>query len=198
MQAVAHEVEVGVEVEVVTGPTYAEARMWMRWLDVLTPADLADAMAIDERVAEGFIRGAVFYGIVEDTGDRLSDQEPIYSYVPLPPGPTEHPHRQPEWRDASIGCYSDVKSPRGMPVRIVDNTKRRNEMQGTGGARIRHKQKDKMWEAKLAAVEEARAKAKERKRRLHESAGPRKKAAAFEAKRKQERLSILREQGLVA
>jgi len=150
------------------GPTYAEARMWFRWLQVFTPHDLADAMAVHPDVAYRFVRAAEWHGIVENTGDRVNGtgpEEDIYSYVPLPPGPTEHPTGPlPELMAVrEMGGFL-LFDQRGLPVRLVDNTERRNMMQTTGGARVRMKLRDARYRAtEQAKVERAE---KDRQRRI--------------------------------
>lgn len=147
------------------GPTYAEARQWIVWLQVFTPGMLADSMGVHEEVATKFIKAAIWHGIIESTGDHINGSGPaedIYSYVPLPPGPNVHWTGTPEWL-AVAGCYADAPR-RGVPVRLVDNTDRRNAMQGTGGARIRIRNRDRAYEAmqqsKMDRAERARQKQK--------------------------------------
>lgn len=98
--------------------TYAEARDWFVWLRPLfTPHDLANAMAISLDLAIRFCRAGEVHGILEDTGASLNGsgmEERIYGYVPLPPGPTVHPTRLPEWV-TTPGVYSEAPR-RGMPV----------------------------------------------------------------------------------
>lgn len=146
-----------------TGVTYSEVRDWAWWLQVFTASDLADAMACDVSIAQRGINALLYHGTCYDTGDEIG-QESIISYTPLPPGPTHHFTHPPEWRT----CVQDLVPPhRGMPVRLVDNTKRRDQMQGTGGARIRIKQRDKAYEQMQAAIESRKeAQAQRRAREL--------------------------------
>jgi hypothetical protein len=133
------------------GVTYSEIRDWAWWLQMFTAADLADAMGVSHWVAERAVTALLWHGVCEDTETVDGLGERVISYVPLPPGPREHATQAPEWRT----CTQDLVPPhRGMPVRLVDNTERRNQMQGTGGARIRIKQRDAAYEAMQAAKEE--------------------------------------------
>lgn len=87
--------------------------MWARWLQVWTPRELAESMAISPQLGERFCRALEFNGTARDTGARMGD-EPIWEYVPLPPGPRHHPtHLPPEL--ATPGVYSEAPR-RGMPV----------------------------------------------------------------------------------
>lgn len=134
------------------GVTYAEVRDWAWWLQLFTVDDLADSMMCDRSIAQRGINALLWHGICFDTGEEI-DGDPVISYVPLPPGPREHPTRAPEWRT----CVQDLVPPdRGKPVRLVDNTKRRDAMQGTGGARVRIRQRDKAYEAMEAAKQTRR------------------------------------------
>lgn len=133
------------------GPTYAEARSWIVWLHTFTASDLAQAMAINEEVAERFIKAALWHGIILDTEDRTNGGGPveaIYTYAPLPPGPTHHPHGTPPEVIAVMQMGGPIiYDVRGLPVRLVDNTKRRDQMQRTKGARLRIKRRDAAYEA---------------------------------------------------
>lgn len=97
---------------------YAEARDWFVWLRPLfTPHDLANSMGISVDLAIRFCRAGEVHGILENTGASLNGggmEERIYGYVPLPPGPTVHPTRMPEWI-STPGCYAEAPR-RGRPV----------------------------------------------------------------------------------
>lgn len=149
------------------GVTYNEIRWWAVWLDKFTAADLADAMGVNVEVGERGVRALLWHGICEHTGvefDTPYGQMPVVSYKPLPPGPTHHPTRPPEWK-TTPGCGS-LAMATGMPVRLVDNTKRREAMQGTGGGRLRVKNRDRAYERMQEAIrkraEKQRAKARAR------------------------------------
>ena len=166
------------------GPTYAEARMWIRWLNIFTPSDLADAMAVHQEVASRFVKAALWHGIIEDSGDSINGSGPreqIYHYKPLPPGPKVHATMTPEWL-ATPGCYAEAPA-RGLPVRLVDNTQRRNLMQGTGGARLRVKNRDRAWErmqqAKMDRSERDRQKARAKSMGMQRAADAMRRADEF-------------------
>lgn len=140
-----------------TGVSYSEFIFWAATLKVFTVEDLCDTMGVSPHVAQRGITALLWHGICEDTGDLSSAGDPIISYVPLPPGPNEHPTQAPEWRT----CQQDLVPPgRGLPIRLVDNTKRRNLMQGTGGTRLQVRNRDRAWEkaeqAKLDRAERQR------------------------------------------
>jgi hypothetical protein len=94
--------------------------MWARYLRIFTADDIADAMLVDHAVGERAIKALVWHGIVEGTGDFISGSsngdgpKEVFEYVPLPPGPKEHPHETPEWL-ATPGVYSEAP-PRGRSV----------------------------------------------------------------------------------
>lgn len=146
--------------------SYAETRAWAVWLQIFTSRDLADSMGVDEEVIESYLIGLEFNGTIEDTGDRINGRGPpevIYRHVPLPPGPKVHEIGPlPEVLAVMQMGGWEILSPRGLPVRLIDNTKRRDMMQGTGGARLRVKMRDtmyqKMQQAKLDRAEKDRQK----------------------------------------
>jgi hypothetical protein len=147
-----------------SGVTYSEIRDWAVWLDLFTASDLAYSMGCSDEVAQRGINALLWHGICEDTGGIDTMGDPIIGYIPLPPGPNEHWTGAPEWRT----CVQDLIPPhRGMPIRLIDDTKRRNQMQGTKGARLRIKQRDKAYETQLAANEK---RAEEQKRRKQNEA----------------------------
>lgn len=118
---------------------YAEARAWAVWLDSFTASDLASSMGVPSIAVQGFLIGLLFNGTIEDSGDRIpgpSGMEPIYSFVPLPPGPNEHPYETPEWL-ATPGVY-DMAPVRGMPV-VLENREKERQLMSIPGARHKHK-----------------------------------------------------------
>lgn len=144
-------------------PDYAEIRWWFRWLDTFTATDLADDVGIHPELADRFIAAGLWHGIIEDSGGRINGRGPseaIYHYIPLPNGPTHHPHREPEWK-STPGCYADAPF-RGMPVRIrTDRDSRR--LLSTPGSRHKMKMAEQAYhrqeQAKMEALEAARKKA---------------------------------------
>lgn len=144
-------------------PDYQEARMWFVYLRVFTATDLADDMGIHPDLAVRFIAAGVWHGIIMDSGDRINGRgpsEPIYEYVPLPPGPREHPTRPPEWK-STPGCY-ELAQATGMPVRIRSDRDTRRLL-STPGSRHRMKLREQAYlrqeQAKMDAAEAARKKA---------------------------------------
>jgi hypothetical protein len=120
--------------------TYDEARAWAVWLDTFTTSDLADAMAINRSAAQGFMIGLMFNGTIADTGDRAVGEdgrsEPIYSFVPLPPGPKEHfTDRPPEL--VTPGVY-ELAPARGRPV-FIEDLERKGRIMSTPGTRHRQR-----------------------------------------------------------
>jgi hypothetical protein len=95
------------------GPTYAEARQWIVWLKVVTVRELADVMAVDDLVAEIFIRAAEWHGIIRNGGVTPSGEQ-LFSYVPLPRGPREHVTLTPP-EVITPGVYSEAPR-RGFPI----------------------------------------------------------------------------------
>lgn len=158
--------------------TYVEIRWWARYLRVFTASDLADAMGVDLSVGERGIKALLWHGIVDDTGEEIDGpggSEQVVEYAPLPPGPKTHetPHTPPPWMLPPELASHRIHTPRGMPVRLVDNTDRRNQMQGTGGARIRIKQRDKAYERMMEAKAKQAEKNRAKEREKHE--GPKRK-----------------------
>lgn len=152
------------------GPTYAEARSWFVLLDEFTVSDLADSMAVDWFVAERFVTAAIWHGIVQDTGDSVNGSGPpesTFRYVHLVNyrGPRYQPPKDsppPEWKNTYIGCYTEILSPRGMPVRIrTDKDARR--MGSTPGQghqwRLREKRFQEAEAARRARAEAQKSKA---------------------------------------
>lgn len=126
--------------------TYDETRLWTYWLRIFTPSDLADTMGVPVEAVEGYIRGLRFNGTIEDTGDIVNGSGPaekIYSFIPLPPGPTEHPTKQPEWQ--VYPCGADAPPNRGMPVRIRSERDMRRIL-STSGAAAKHRQREKRYQ----------------------------------------------------
>jgi hypothetical protein len=156
--------------QVVATVTYDEIRWWAIYLDTFTASDLADAMGVDVSFGEKGVKALLWHGICEDTGEELDGPfglpERVISYIPLPPGPKEHETKPPEWR-STPGCY-ELAPVRGMPIRLIDNTERRNQMQGTGGARLRVKQKDRAYERMQEALRKRAEKNRMKERLKHE------------------------------
>lgn len=135
---------------------YSEARDWFGWLGMFTPGMLADAMGVDDTVADRMVLAGEFHGIIYDTGDRVNGtwrgEQPLFGYVPLPPGPTEHPTETPPER---LAGYTDIVCPRGEPVRIrTDRDTRR--LMSTPGARSKVLQREKRYE-KMMETQRQRA-----------------------------------------
>jgi hypothetical protein len=129
--------------------TYNEVRKWIVWLDVFTPEDLCDAMRCDLSLGPKFVQAALWHGIIEDTGEELVNghgyPERVYAYIHPPPGPTHHFTQVPPER---LVGYTDVLSPRGLPIRLMDHGKKGTIMQTPGGRR-RMKAKESAWERQL-------------------------------------------------
>lgn len=110
-------------------------------------------MGVPEEALEGFLLGLMFNGTIEDTGDRINGRsdryEEIYTFVPLPPGPRVHPTRTPP---EVVWGYTEILSPRGMPVRIRTERDQRRTM-STPGARGRIKRREQRYQAMQEAVE---------------------------------------------
>lgn len=143
--------------------TYDEARHWSYWLRIFTKSDLANAMGVHPDAVDGFIIGLQRNGTVEDTGDRVNGtgpEEAILALVPLPPGPTHHFTRDPEWKTAP-GVGELAPRHRGEAVRIrSDREYRRAGSKPGEGHRMRQREKryKKMMEAREAAKLAAQAK----------------------------------------
>lgn len=138
--------------------SYAEARSWIDWIRVFTVSDLADTMVVDWNVAEQFTKAASWHGIIFDTGD-VDRGEIIWEYVPLPPGPTHHPHGPIEWKDTP-GIGELAPRTRGMPIRIRSERDMRRILSTSGAAAV-HRRRQKAYERQLEAVakrKEAQAK----------------------------------------
>jgi hypothetical protein len=155
--------------------SYTEVRLWARWLSVFTPHDLADSMGVEPELGERFINAMVWQGIVEDTGEVYENgagrPENVFTYIPPPPGPTSRPRYTPP---EVIAGYTEILSPRGITQRLVDNTDRRNAMQGTKGTRLRIKQRDKAYDAMQRAKRE-RAEKQREKAKIKNAGKPKKK-----------------------
>lgn len=148
--------------------TYAEIRTWARWLGSFTPSDLADAMGVDASVGERGVKALLWHGICQDSGVQVYDrsgEEPLIEYVPLPPGPREHATEVPPER---LVGYTEVLSPRGMPVRIRTERMMRQTL-STAGARQFHKNRQRAYERQQEA-NRARAE-RDRRRRIMVSQG---------------------------
>jgi hypothetical protein len=143
--------------------TYSEVRQWIYWLRLFTASDLADAMGVPYEVADQFMFAAEIHGIIENTGDLVNGREwgdeEIYSYVPLPPGPTRAFTHIPEWR-TTPGVY-DLAPFRGMPIRIrsSEDARRHGSLPGQGHRwRLAEKRYAKMQEARAERAEKQKIK----------------------------------------
>lgn len=151
-----------------SGVTYHEVRSWAVWLQVFTASDLADALGADLSIGERGVRALLYHGICTDTGDVIDGpdgSEAIVAYVPLPPGPNEHETAPPEW--ARWPAYSEVMSPRGLPVRIRTQRDLRGGM-STPGSRQKLRNRERAYQRQ----EEARERrAEEQQRRMERLIG---------------------------
>lgn len=145
--AVATETTYNLIEDTMMSASYAEARSWIDWIRVFTPSDLADTMVVDLTVAERFIKAAEWHGIIRNTGD-FDGREYIYEYVPLPPGPRNHPHKEPP--EKVVG-YDEVLCARGMPIRIRTERDMRRIL-STSGARSVHVRREKAYKKQQEAV----------------------------------------------
>jgi hypothetical protein len=137
---------------------YEEVRVWCRWLQLFTVSDMANALGSSYDVADQFVFAAEIHGIIENTGDTVNGREwgdeVIFSYVPLPAGPTRAFTHTPEWR-TTPGVY-DLAPRRGMPIRIRSDkdARRHGSLPGQGHQyRLREKRFAKMEEAKRERAE---------------------------------------------
>lgn len=150
--------------------TYDETRLWTYWYRLFTPSDLADTMGVPSEAIEGFLIGLQRNGTIEDTGDYLVNghgPEPILAFVPLPPGPSQHFTKTPEWQ--VYPCGADAPPNRGMPVRIRSERMMRRIL-STSGAAAKHRQREKRY--KKMQDDQAKKKAEVRARRIkREQAG---------------------------
>lgn len=147
------------------GANYAEARVWIVWLQVFTVGDLADSMYVDHSVAGHFVTAAEWHGIIENTGELQqgpNGEEVIWSYVPLPPGPTDHPTKTPP--EKLVG-YNEVLCARGMPVRVRSDRDSRRLLSTPGSRHIM-----KMREKRYKDMMEKREVQRETKRRKYDQA----------------------------
>jgi hypothetical protein len=122
-------------------------------------------MAVDESVAERGITALLYQGIVRESRNfqlSLWGDIPVYEYVPLPPGPTEHETGTPPWM--LWPCGSEVLSPRGLPIRIRTQRDQRGGM-STPGSRQKLKNRERAYqrqkEARESRAEEQRRAAME-------------------------------------
>jgi hypothetical protein len=152
----------------VTNVTYSEVRWWARLLNTFTADDLCQAIGVDESLGPRFVTALTWHGIVRDTDEVYqngSGPEPIYEYIPLPPGPKEHPHYMPPEIMAvlEMGGF-EILSPRGMPVRLRNDKeeRRKGSVAGTGN-KLRLKLKEERYK-KMVEARERRAADAEAKR----------------------------------
>jgi hypothetical protein len=127
-------------------PTYSEARTWFEWLQVFTTGDVADSMGIDEVVAQRYVRAGVWHGIIY----LAAEEEGIYEYVPLPPGPTHHFTQLPEWQLRSIGC-GELAPVRGLPIRLQKDDRKEMSTPGSRGRAKRREARYKQMQEAVAA-----------------------------------------------
>lgn len=147
------------------GATYEEARFWSVWLRVFTVEDMADAMAVTPESLRGFLIGMERNGTVQPTGsldDSGAFESIVYEWVPLPPGPDEHPNGPlPEQMARRYGAY-ELAPVRGYPIRLEKEDRRGDSTPGQRMVRKRRQQRyDRMQEAVEARRERQRRKAKE-------------------------------------
>lgn len=107
-------------------PTYAEAVAWARWLEVFTALELSESMAIAPQLALRFVKALVWNGSVRPVDALMNGhgELDIVEYIPLPPGPSEHPHETPP-ELATPGVYSETPR-RGLPVSMSAGRSRRS------------------------------------------------------------------------
>lgn len=138
------------------GPDYEEARDWIVILQAFTATDLARVMGVHRGLAERFVMRALWHGVAEDTGQTMNGSgpaEPLYAWAPLPPGPRWHPRGEtPEAYAYRTMGGDPLRVPRGMPVRLVDHSDRRQKMQIAGGGARRMKDRDRAYDRMQAAV----------------------------------------------
>lgn len=136
---------------------YSEARTWFQWSDIFFPSDIADYMGIDVSVAERLCDAAVWQRIIVKTDD-FDGREYLYEYLPLPPGPRNHPSGTPPER---VVGYIEILSPRGQPVRIRTERDMRRSM-STPGARGKINRREARYRAMQEAVEKRKLKQQQR------------------------------------
>jgi hypothetical protein len=139
------------------GVTYDEMRVWARWLDVFTAADIANAMGATVDVGETAVVALLANGVIYDTGDWVpgSDgmEEPVYAYDWPPPGPRHRPRRTPPEVAAVRAFGMMLFDERGVTQRIETGRDMRRRL-STPGARAVLKRKEqnrkRMEDAKAA------------------------------------------------
>lgn len=168
--------------------TYGEARDWIVYLGTFTPGELADCMLVDHAVAERYVYAAMFWGIVEPTGDSVNGTEagyePLYRWKPLPPGPRYARTFPPEWK-ITPGCGS-LAPRRGLPVRLLNGRDQRRIRSTTGGGAMREKLREKRYQQMMQAREAAKKRKAERKEEKKKTSSAR-KAEAIKAHRRAKR-----------
>lgn len=144
-------------------------------------------MAVPTEVVQGYLFGLIYNGTIYDTGDRVNGsgpEEALYSYVPLPPGPREHPNFAPEW--VITPGVGELAPRRGMPVRIRTERDQRRTL-STPGARQKKKQQEKNYERMQVAKAKRSEKDKDRAARQKEKVAVRELKAAAKVQRRRER-----------
>jgi hypothetical protein len=144
--------------------TYDETRLWTYWLNTFTISDLSDAMGVEPEVIVGHLVGLVHNGTIEDTGDYVNGSGPkesILSFVPLPPGPSEHHTETPPERTTD-GVY-ELAPVRGYPIRIWREDRRKMSTPGQRMHIIRKQDRYEKMMQKRAEKEQRREERRQRK-----------------------------------
>jgi len=115
--------------------TYDEIRVWARWLNCFTAAELADALGnVPIELGEQGVKALVYHGTICDTGidlDGRAGSERLYEYIPLPPGPRNRYKQRPIELQVFLEMGGDpLRVPRGMPVAMQEQ--RRGNLSRTG------------------------------------------------------------------
>jgi hypothetical protein len=110
--------------------TYAEIRRWARWLGVFTASELAGALRTTPEIGERGVTALLYHECCEDTGEVVDGPlgpEKIVAYIPLPPGPKEHPHETPPEITAvrEMGGL-ELFNRRGLPVSMSNGRVRQS------------------------------------------------------------------------
>jgi hypothetical protein len=181
--------------------TYQETLSWAVHLRVFTIRDLADAMYVTEDSIGQFIIGLIFNGSVEeiDSVNGRGEAEVVYRWVPLPPGPTHHPTRLPEWI-ITPGCGS-LAPRRGMPVRIRTDRETRRLM-STPGAGHKMRLREQRYQQFVAAKDQRDTAVREKEVRRRQRMDAKKirqqeKGKRRAEKKKRRRLDFVARMGVV-
>jgi len=110
---------------------YAEVRQMAVWLRAFTPSELAGSLGVSLEVGYRAVAALKFHRICEDSGETVTGPdggpEPVVTYIPLPPGPRNHPTGLPP-EVTTPGCYSEAPR-RGTPV-SMSNGRVRSSVSG--------------------------------------------------------------------